>query len=188
MCLKLTAALLVCKRISQSFPSRCLQGTHFPFHDTLNSSLCQQPDFITSINNLSPLYSLLTLPWPYSLVPGPSECNVWAAILLCISNTNRLTLAILLLEWAVALRVWAISVKKCKPVAVVPRVRALCCSVSLGDVSEKCSLQLAKKWATGSNSFPENHLKTIFHKQCWTWKIKPMTHYLPLEKVITSLC
>lgn len=60
------------------------------------------------------MYSLLTSPWPYSLVPRPSGCNVWAAILLCISNSNRHIIATPLPECAVALRVWAISVKKCK--------------------------------------------------------------------------
>lgn len=45
----------------------------FFFNDTHNSSLFVQPDFITSINNLSPLCSLLILSWPYSLVPRPSE-------------------------------------------------------------------------------------------------------------------
>lgn len=60
---------------------------HFP--DTHNSSSCLQLDFITSINNLSRLYSAVTPWWPHSLVPGPSGCNEWAAGLPCIASSNH---------------------------------------------------------------------------------------------------
>lgn len=66
--ISVTAALLVCKCISLSFPSQHLRGVYFHFYDTLDSSLPKQADSITTINNLSPLYSLQTPLWPYFLV------------------------------------------------------------------------------------------------------------------------